>query len=37
MRKLVPRLAAGVILILIAMAPLGPVTGEPLSLPAECK
>lgn len=37
MRKNVTRVAAGVLLIFIALVPLGPASGQPFSLPQECK
>ena len=37
MRKLVTRMAAGLVLALIAMAPLGPATGQVVSLPEACR
>ena len=37
MRKLITRMAAGLVLALIALAPLGPATGQVLSLPEACK
>jgi len=37
MRKLVTRMAAGLVLALIAMAPLGPATGQVVPLPEACR
>jgi hypothetical protein len=37
MRKIVTRVTAGILLMLIALAPLGPVVGRPLALPPECQ
>ena len=37
MCKLVTRVAVGTLLILIALVPLGPVSGRPLSLPSACE
>jgi len=37
MRKLITRMAVGALLMLIALAPLGPATGQVLSLPEQCK
>lgn len=37
MRKIITRLAAGTVLLLVALMPLGPVSGQPVLLPLECK
>jgi hypothetical protein len=37
MRKIITRLAAGTVLLLVALMPLGPVSGQPFLLPLECK
>jgi hypothetical protein len=37
MRKIVIRSAAGIVLLLLALGPLVPATGQPVSLPAECQ